>query len=446
MAYLGVAAFVVILGCVSLLTVLFYQNSKDVFIDNFKEKLVLTGDVIQSELNTVSKEEFVNTDFLTKNYAIAAYVSGGSEGFEAETLSSIRTYANTTDHILNVALFTKDGKFIMDAKDAAVEDLDSELAKRLYMETGILTNKEINNEGHTIAWYYQPIINEYGSVGGFIGKQMDETQLYAFLSEKNLMDSASGTLFILDNENRIIISKDSDMNGGQIEEPFIIDTMKTLKEAEDEENISDIVSAYTDSTTQSKRLFYMGYFPQWDMTALVTIDESEIMAPINDMVKKSVVVAGIMLIVALGITFVITRYMTKPIHQISELLIKTKELDFRDNSKYQSLKKNRTELGLIAIAVFDLVDVLKGVTVELSEYSEQIHEEAVAMEGSITRISEGSLNNSASTEELSASMDEMSASAEEVSATTVEVAEIIHDVDQATTDTQGLSKEIVEEK
>lgn len=440
----GLAAFIVILGCVSILTILFYHNSKSVFKDNFGDKLVLTGDVVHSELNTVYKEEFVNTDFLTKNYAIAAYVSGGSEGFKAETLSTVKTYNNTTEYVMNVALFDKNGQFLLDSNDGSVEDLDGDLAKRLYTEAGILTNKQVTEEGHTLAWYYQPIINEYGTTGGFVGKQIDETILYSFLKDENLENSATASILLIDQENRILISKDDALNGQQFEQASILDKIEGLRNSDNGESY-DVLTEARDSVSNAKRLLYIRYFPEWDMSTIISIDEAEIMAPINDMVQQSVLVALIMLVVALAITFVITRYMTKPIHRISELLIKTKALNFQDNSKYESLRKNKTELGMIAVAVFDMIDVLKDVTGQLAEYSQQIHVEAESMEGSITKISEGSLNNSASTQQLSASMDQMSASAQEVSATTVEVTEIVNEVDRVTTDTQTLSREILEE-
>lgn len=112
---------------------------------------------------------------------------------------------------------------------------------------------------------------------------------------------------------------------------------------------------------------YAAYNISKDQSKIVVIsaDESEVLQPVNNMMKLAVFALIVVVVIVSAIGIVITEIALRPIIRVSQIVQKMADLDFSENENTEKMKKRKDETGVmtrsVALLREELVDLLEGI-------------------------------------------------------------------------------------
>lgn len=142
---------------------------------------------------------------------------------------------------------------------------------------------------------------------------------------------------------------------------------------------------------------------------VVSADEDEITALVNNMLKQMIKVAVISLIVAIFIAYVVGLLICRPIKELTVVIEDTADLDFRNSALNDKLCKRKDETGAMAREVSVMRDNLRGMIRKIDEASGQITSNVSGLQGITNTVDSMCGDNSATSQELAAGMEETAA-------------------------------------
>ena len=154
---------------------------------------------------------------------------------------------------------------------------------------------------------------------------------------------------------------------------------------------------------------------------VVTADEDEIMQPLDAMVKKIILLSIIILVAAVILAYVVSRFICRPIQQLTTIISDTARLDFRSNPNGTRLRSRRDETGEMANAVHVMRRNLRSMIGDIDTASNQITQNVDGLQEITTTVDHMCSDNSATSQQLAAGM-------EETAATTVTINENVESI------------------
>ena len=112
---------------------------------------------------------------------------------------------------------------------------------------------------------------------------------------------------------------------------------------------------------------YVAYNISKDQSKIVVIsaDESEVLQPVNNMMKLAVFALIVVVVIVSTIGIVITEIALRPIIRVSQIVQKMADLDFSENENTEKMKKRKDETGVmtrsVALLREELVNLLEGI-------------------------------------------------------------------------------------
>ena len=112
---------------------------------------------------------------------------------------------------------------------------------------------------------------------------------------------------------------------------------------------------------------YVAYTISKDQSKIVVIsaDESEVLQPVNNMMKLAVFALIVVVVIVSTIGIVITEIALRPIIRVSQIVQKMADLDFSENENTEKMKKRKDETGVmtrsVALLREELVNLLEGI-------------------------------------------------------------------------------------
>ena len=112
---------------------------------------------------------------------------------------------------------------------------------------------------------------------------------------------------------------------------------------------------------------YVAYSISKDQSKIVVIsaDESEVLQPVNNMMKLAVFALIVVVVIVSAIGIVITETALRPIIRVSQIVQKMADLDFSENENTEKMKKRKDETGVmtrsVALLREELVNLLEGI-------------------------------------------------------------------------------------
>lgn len=134
---------------------------------------------------------------------------------------------------------------------------------------------------------------------------------------------------------------------------------------------------------------YASYYVVGDGKAILilTVDESDILGTVNSALITALL-AGVAIIILLGlIGYFITAKLTRPILQITSIINRLSNMDFRKDSKIEKISKRGDECGSMAKAIFTLQEALITVVKDIQSQSTLLYETAAQLTGSASTTS-----------------------------------------------------------
>lgn len=177
---------------------------------------------------------------------------------------------------------------------------------------------------------------------------------------------------------------------------------------------------------------------------VVTADEDDVLAPMNKVTRNGIIVAIVMIIVSIAAAYVVSKLITKPIGDLTEILEQTAGFDFRHNPKSKKLCARNDENGVMARAVASMRNSLRRMVASIEEASFKINGNVDQLQDVTNVVNAMCTDNSATTEELAAGMQETAATTESIYANIGYMKTGAQDIEALSEAGDALSKEVME--
>lgn len=127
---------------------------------------------------------------------------------------------------------------------------------------------------------------------------------------------------------------------------------------------------------------YAGYYVTADQSAIIvlTADESEVLAPVNKVVRRVFFAIIFILIASCLICYSIAGKLAAPITQLTGIINRLAELNFRESPLLETLSWRKDETGTMARSVRHLLERMRGVIEELKNQSTKLYKTSELMD------------------------------------------------------------------
>jgi methyl-accepting chemotaxis protein len=244
---------------------------------------------------------------------------------------------------------------------------------------------------------------------GAIVTNVKVSEFSSSLSEIKIGNYETGYVFILDANGTYVYHPDESLIGTKV----------------DIDEINDIVSQSNNGTIPELKIVtytyndvrqYAGYSIDVDnnWVLFIAADQSEVLSSLNSVASKSLYTSITLIIILAILAYLFAGTITKSIQKITQLINKTAELDFTEDTSFTSLSLRSDETGEMSRAIEKMRGVLKTMILQISNASGKITESSDNLKGISQSVNDHASDNSATAEELSASMEETAATTEHI--------------------------------
>lgn len=248
----------------------------------------------------------------------------------------------------------------------------------LIVATTFLSRTEMRN---TIANFMQDqAVMGKDIMNTAIDLDADKAYNYYYMNEMFAKTQVSGLsssyVYIVEAGGNMLYHKDKDKVG----KPVVNEVIKA---------VADDLAAGKEIKDEFVRYEYNGAmkYAAYSVTkdnrsiVIVTADESDALASINSIAKKTAIGAfGIFIIVAV-ISFIVGKLISNPIVRISESISRLSDLDLRPDESTEKLAKLKDEIGLMARATREVSSKIGRTISEIREQSGNLYNTSVELTG-----------------------------------------------------------------
>ena len=190
---------------------------------------------------------------------------------------------------------------------------------------------------------------------------------------------------------------------------------------------------------------YVGYYPCDNGWLLIcTAEKDELYSSYYDVQSTTIIGAIIIIILIIGVAYVLSLTITKPIKLLTSVLHVTADLDFTSNKDLEKLCEGKDETAEMSKALKHMQNSIKTVIELIHKSAANISSNANNLTELSNTVSVHSTDNSATTEEIAAGMQEAAATTERVNANIEQIVTSIDDISNKTSDGRKLAVDIME--
>lgn len=188
----------------------------------------------------------------------------------------------------------------------------------------------------------------------------DDAALKEHFQNVGVEGISSSYAYIVSSDGTMLYHPTAEKIGKSVENAVIKDVVSELKNGQKPEN--KVVTYDFNGVNK-----YAAYNISKDQSKIVVIsaDESEVLQPVNNMMKLAVFALIVVVVIVSAIGAVITEIALRPIIRVSQIVQKMADLDFSENENTEKMKKRKDETGVmtrsVALLREELVDLLEGI-------------------------------------------------------------------------------------
>lgn len=188
----------------------------------------------------------------------------------------------------------------------------------------------------------------------------DDAALKEHFQNVGVEGISSSYAYIVSSDGTMLYHPIAEKIGKSVENAVIKGVVSELKNGQKPEN--KVVTYDFNGVNK-----YAAYNISKDQSKIVVIsaDESEVLQPVNNMMKLAVFALIVVVVIVSAIGAVITEIALRPIIRVSQIVQKMADLDFSENENTEKMKKRKDETGVmtrsVALLREELVDLLEGI-------------------------------------------------------------------------------------
>lgn len=216
----------------------------------------------------------------------------------------------------------------------------------------------------------------------------------------------SSYAYLVSKDGKMLYHPTAEKIGQQVENDLIKGVVARIQAGEKPE---DAVASYEYKGATKYASYALN---SKNMIIVVTADEDDVFASINQVRNIGFAVAIGMLVIALVIAYILTSFIVSPIKKLSDIISDTAELNFRKNNQMDVLSKRKDENGVMARAIAGMIFNLRKMVGNINDASIRINGNVDQLQDVTNVVNSMCSDNSATTAQLAAGMEETAASAE----------------------------------
>lgn len=257
--------------------------------------------------------------------------------------------------------------------------------------------------------------NTADTLSSTVGGSTDPAAYTDILGSAHLRGISSSYTYLVSEDGVMIYHPTSEKIGKPVENTAILDVVAQLQSGSIPENNVVIY----DFNNEQKYAAYA--ITKQKQIVVVTADESELMAPVTEMVNGMAIYSIVILILCVIVGIIASRIITRPIIRLTSIINDTADLNFTHNKWRDALCKSKDETGAMARAVYKMRDNLRDMIHDIDNASIHITGNMENLQQITNTVDNMCSDNSATSQQLAAGM-------EETAATTATINENINDI------------------
>lgn len=260
-----------------------------------------------------------------------------------------------------------------------------------------------------------------------------------YIKDVKVQNLESSYIYILNESGIMLYHPTASKIGKPVENDKIKDVVDRVGKGEKiEENVVEY--------TFNGAVKYAAYriVPESNWVVVLSADKAEVLNPVKDMTNIIIILALIIGTIGIIVGVGVSRSITVPLVDLTELINDTANLNLIDNNKCEKYLKRKDELGIVTKSLADMRETLRNVVNSLTISSLNIDKNALSVEN-LTKELKGYVNEaSLETESLSAAMQQTAATVEEVSASSSEAGNAVFNIASKATEGSMMTSGIAE--
>lgn len=249
---------------------------------------------------------------------------------------------------------------------------------------------------------YGKMLNVVSSYGSMIdktegGKALTSEEYAEMLKDVSLEGISSANCFLVDKNGIVKYYPDAERIGKPNKNKVITTVVGNINKGKTPENLC---TEYEEDGVQKYASFFIT-----SAKSIVVMEAraDELMSPIKVLTRRAILIAIIVLVVALVLTFVVVRGITNPILQLIQIINNTAKLRLTFPESLNKLCKRQDETGEISRAVRTMSVSLKDVVTRIDDANKSIENDMQNLEKSSNSVNVFCTDNSATAKKLVAS-------------------------------------------
>jgi methyl-accepting chemotaxis protein len=372
---------------------IFYNSSNNMIVNDFGKSTFTTVQQQNTMIDEVLGSYNEAIQMLAANRAISEYAADTTK--EEILMDIFGNYKDAHKNIQSTYMGTPDGKMILYPVQTLPEGYDPRV-RAWYQDA---TNKDgqiIWTEPYVDATQGNMIISGAktvkvdGKLLGVIAIDIDLTKLSETI--RNTVIGTDGHLVLMDKSGKVVLHKDKEMLGKDLSGEAWVKTILS----QDSDDLMDY--------DYNKKANYLSFVTNkstgWKIYG--TIEASEISNKIEKVRNQIVIVALLSILLVVGMGYVISTSISKPIQVIMNAMKKAENGDFSAHVKV----KSKDEVGLLANSYNSMLEKLIPLIKKINNISLTLNESAEL-------LATTSQNTSHSTKEVSETVHEIAKGASE---------------------------------
>jgi methyl-accepting chemotaxis protein len=428
---------------------------------NAKRELTPLIEGFVSEVVNAREDELEN--FVLARVDDLKLLANSDEFILEDKLGMIKEMNNLNkyrDNIYNDLFFVnKNGRgFTATNKDINLSNMNSYTTYMKSKKMNISNAYKSSFNSKNVFAIFQEVRNEDGEIAGTLGVEISLEKLKDFTQGIKLGDA--GFPMIIDGTGKVMYHK---------EEKYIM-SLNLMQSQEKgfsglESIVSDVISKNSGLNLfedENGNKYFAAYkkvdnTPNWVFAFYMPI--SQFNEVVRELYKGNTFITLIILGIIVGVSFIISNSVSKPIKKLSNIVDNLSEKNFKEINKTEidEYLKRRDEIGSISKSVNKLVDTYTNLINELRDSAITLNDSSKSLKKSSDinlnmskkslekseHINDNIENSSSSIEEVSSSVEEVAASAQTVSLSAQDLSDYSKDVYESTKNGEISIKEIV---
>ncbi len=357
--------------------------------------------------------------------------------------SALLYYANQREECNAIFLANAKGDIMVSSNEAQV---GQNLSEESYFQKVMTTSEPAQSNLVLMAdtneqsiMFSVPIKDSKGTVLGVLVSAVNPSALTESISQISVPGVESSYGYLVDSKGLMLYHPTPEKIGLPVDNSVVINVVDQINQGTLPETS---ISSYDFEGVTEYASYCVSPINNWIL--VISADEGEIYAEIDNSVNRALYLAIFTLIILSILGYFFANTITSPIRRLTKLITKTADLDFKEDNSFHKLFTRRDETGEMSKAIEKMRNSMHDIIEKINNSAENISSNAGNLNKITTNVNNHAGDNSATAEQLAAGMEETAATTETIDSDLGQISVATIDIQTKTKDGTKLSESLIE--